>query len=165
DDGDLPIGLLLVLGEARHELLLPLPDPVPLLALGDASAHIEGVGADLDGDVRVCLDVVEPVGVRRGAALGREDSEAVAHLLVGQRIDPLLAALRATRMEEQQSPTLERPTDLAGIGPELGDDLGVPVVPLVAHDQTNIIASTTISPGARTRWPIPTRHGLRPKGA
>src|SRR5256885_16591344 len=49
DHGDLPLGLLLVLGEARGDLRLPAPQPVSLVALGDPGLHLDGLGPNLDG--------------------------------------------------------------------------------------------------------------------
>src|ERR671911_388821 len=66
DDGDLAAGLLLVLGEAGHELLLAGPDSGTLLALSDPGALLDGVHADLEGHHGIGLEVVEPVGVGVG---------------------------------------------------------------------------------------------------
>src|SRR5918999_1834611 len=131
DDGDLAAGLLLVLGEAGHELLLAGPDPVTLLALSDPGALLDGVRADLDGHHRVGLEVVEPVGVGVGAALGSEDGDVVAHWLVRHRVDPLLAGLGAARVEEEHVRAFERSSDLALVGAELVDDLGIRFVSLM----------------------------------
>src|SRR5918999_5617444 len=143
DDGDLAAGLLRVLGEAGHELLLAGPDPVTLLALSDPGALLDGVRADLDGHHRVGLEVVEPVGVGVGAALGSEDGDVVAHWLVRHRVDPLLAGLGAARVEEEHVRAFERSSEFALVGAELVDDLGIPVVRFT-HGVSDLIASTTI---------------------
>src|SRR6266567_2466474 len=72
DHRDLTRRALLVLGEARHQLLLLRPDALPLLAGRDARAHPDRLGPEFDLDVGMGLDVVEPGGVRRRAALRRE---------------------------------------------------------------------------------------------
>jgi hypothetical protein len=78
------------------------------------------------------------------APLGSEDGDVVAHSLVRHGVDPLLAGLGAARVEEEHVRAFERSSDLALVGAELVDDLGVPVVHFT-HSVRNLIASTTIS--------------------
>src|SRR5437867_13099034 len=72
DHRDLAPGPSLVVGEARHQLPLPGPDAVALLPLGDAGHHVAGLRSDLDPGLRVRDEVVVPVGVAVGTALGPE---------------------------------------------------------------------------------------------
>src|SRR5580658_321085 len=48
--------------------------------------------------------------------------------LVHHRVDPLLAGLRPRGGQKQHGSALELPPDLAFVGPELLDHLGIPVV-------------------------------------
>src|SRR5207245_1671515 len=69
DHRDLAAGLLLVLGEPRHELLLRLPDRLALLVLEDPGPGVDRFGAALHLATRSGPEVVIPVRVRRSAAL------------------------------------------------------------------------------------------------
>src|SRR4029453_16755523 len=59
-------------------------DAVALAAGEFADGHRIGVGAPLDGALAGCDEVVEPVRVRWGAALGGEHVDRVGVVLVGQ---------------------------------------------------------------------------------
>src|SRR5579884_571009 len=129
DDRDLadPARLLLVVRECRSVLLLALPDRRPLRCTGDARAHANCGGTDLDRHVRVREQVVEPVRVLRRAAGGREDRDRiVVQALVDERIDALDGALRAAVVQEQE-PVVEPVADAPAVRAELLDDLLVPV--------------------------------------
>src|SRR5262249_29624068 len=108
--------------------LLLLPDRLALGAFRDAGVSGVALGADLDRDVGMRDEVVEPVGRRRRAALRREDRDGVVgETLVGERIDALGAGLRTGVMEEQKRAPLEVPADPPVVGAELLDDLLIPV--------------------------------------
>ena len=47
-DGNGPVGLLLVVPEARVVLLVPLPEPVPLLRVGDPRSPAAQLGRQLN---------------------------------------------------------------------------------------------------------------------
>jgi hypothetical protein len=78
---------------------------------------------------------VIPVRVRRSAALAGEDGEGVTDGLIDDRVYSLLTGLGSPSVENQYGCTFEGTTDLAGVGPELVDDLGVSI----AHDSANLI--------------------------
>ena len=67
-----------VLGELRDALRLGAVQPVALLAGRLDGGDVDRVGPDLDGRVRVGLEVVVPVGIRRRSRLGSEHDVAVA---------------------------------------------------------------------------------------
>jgi hypothetical protein len=56
-----------------------------------------------------------------------EDRLLAVERTVDERAEALLAALRSRRVEDEEVGALERPADLAGVRPELLDDLGVEV--------------------------------------
>jgi hypothetical protein len=125
--GDLAVGALLVVGEARISLLLALPD---LLALGgarDTCGDLLDVVADLDARFGMGEQVVEPVGVGWRAALRREHRVGVADSLVHHRVDAFLAAAGAGRVKQQERRSLEVAANAPGVGTELLDDRRVPV--------------------------------------
>src|ERR1022692_1691566 len=130
DDRDLATGLLLVVGEARDGCLLLGPDPLPLVAAGHPGSEIERLGPDLGPHRGIGDQVVVPGRMRVGAGLRAEYSEAARYRQVHHRVYPLLAALGAHCVQQQQRRTLERAADPAVLSPELGNDLAVKVVDL-----------------------------------
>src|SRR5437763_4442011 len=123
DHGDLTRRSLLVLGEARHQLLLLRPDALPLGTGRDARAYGDRLGPELDLDIGIGLDVVKPGGVRRRAALRREYRPRVFIERLGRkRIHPFDAAFRSAVMKQDHRVTFERPADSTFVGPELVDD-------------------------------------------
>ena len=96
EDGDLPVGLLLVLGVRREGGHGPLP-PLGLLLAGDLAGHaVPGLRAVLDGHlVRVRAQVGHPRRVRRGAAL-RADHHVRAVVLDPHQA-PACAPCRSSR--------------------------------------------------------------------
>src|SRR5690606_22252567 len=118
-------------GEAGVALLLDLPDGVAGVALehlgGDRQAVDAGPAGDLDGGVGVGHEVVVPVGVVRGAGLGGEHGVAAVDRLVHHRRESLLARRGARAVQDQHRGALEVAADVAAVGAELVDDLGVPV--------------------------------------
>src|SRR3954466_2439293 len=90
EDGDLAVGLLLVLGVRRGLRDAPLPPLLALLALGQAGAVLVRLGAVLEIDDRVGQEVVVPGRVGRGAALGGDGG---VHAVVLHAHDRVLAQL------------------------------------------------------------------------
>src|SRR5579862_962233 len=129
DDRDLAGRFLFVLGEARRALLLTVPDLVAFAAGRDSGSNRKRLGAKLNRCVRIGEEVVVPVRVGRRAGLRREDGVAVrADLLIGQGIDPFLAALRSLMMKEQEGRVLKGRANLPLVLAKLPDDAIVPVV-------------------------------------
>src|SRR5205807_561646 len=100
-----------------------------LLALGDAGGDREGLGTDLDAGPGGGEEVVVPVRVGRRARLRGEDGELVAHRLVDDRVDALLAAAGAGGVEQENRGALEGAADATLVGAKLLDDRAV----VVAH--------------------------------
>jgi hypothetical protein len=143
DDRDLTRRLLLVFGETRHQFLLPGPDRLAFLPIGDVRPNVNGLRPDLDRDGGVRDEVMEPIRVGVCATLGRKDRpSALTESLAGQRIDSLDTGPGATVMKKQQGMALERPAHAALIGPELFDDLVVPV----SHGYNNAASVAHIPP-------------------
>ena len=116
-----------VLAELRHQLGLR-----PELGLTDVFGEFadgggEGLGAVLDGDLGMRLEVVVPVGVRRRATLRREDVEVVTFDQCDERRLAQLPGLSADGVEDDERGVAEL-RGLAAVGAELRDDLGVPIV-------------------------------------
>src|SRR5580704_15799536 len=88
-------GALLILGEARDDFLLLVPDWLPLARVRHPRPDPDRVGAHFDGRVRVRRQVVVPVRVARRAPPRGEYRVTVAYRLVHQRVHPLGAALGA----------------------------------------------------------------------
>src|SRR5437879_1289105 len=91
DDGNLALGLLLVIGVGRPEFERLLPQTRPLLAGGGAGPRLHLGGPDLHLDLRVGEQVAVPAGMLRRAAFRGDDNIAVAGLAVEQRKDEPLA--------------------------------------------------------------------------
>src|SRR5262245_33488957 len=130
DHGNLsnPTGLLLVLRKTGPVALLPLPDRVPFPAHRDPRPRRKRLGAELDGHVGMGDDVVVPVRVGRGTALGGKDGDGVlGDGLVRDRVDPLGARLRAAVMQQEERSTREVAAHPPGVAAELVDDLLIPV--------------------------------------
>src|SRR6266568_1463591 len=85
---DGPLGLVLVLCELRVERGLSRVDLVSFLTCNFIRAHVNRLVSDLDLDVRVCLEVVIPVGIGGGSSLRSEDEIAVAVLEIHHRVCP-----------------------------------------------------------------------------
>src|SRR5262249_5096623 len=116
----------------------------------------ERLRADLDRHVRVGDEVVEPVGIRRRAALRGEDRDGVGRqALVGDRVDALGAGFRALVMEEEKRSDLEVAPDASLVRPELVDHLLIPVRHLLA---TIPAANQSASPAA-LRFPQTHTYG------
>ena len=77
---DDPLGLLLVLGELRVERGLSRVESVSFGTGNFLRAYVNRLVPDLDLDVRMCLEVVVPVGIGVGSSLRSEDQVAVASL-------------------------------------------------------------------------------------
>src|SRR4029077_17105675 len=90
---DLPVSSALVVVISRPDLGHALPQPRPLVALGGPGPDRDLLGFDLDRDVRICPEVLVPVRVIGGAALGRNHDPAVAVVPVDQRRGALGAGL------------------------------------------------------------------------
>ena len=128
DDRDDPRGLALVVGEAGIAAGVTRVQLVPLRAPDLIGLDVECLVAHLDLGLRMGGEVVVPVGIGVRARLGGEHDVPVTVRQVHQRADPLLAASRAGRVQQQQRRALEVPADLAVVRAELADDLLVPVV-------------------------------------
>src|SRR5581483_6023014 len=112
----------------RKVLLLLRPVALPLVSRRHPGGDREALGSDLDGSRAPGEEIVEPGRVRRAAGVGGEDDDLVPVGLKRQRVDPRLAALGAGRVQQQDRDALEAAAHLAGVRPELLDDLRVPVV-------------------------------------
>src|SRR5260370_13632193 len=101
--------------------------------------------------------VVVPGRVDRSASLGGEHGIAAGDLLVHHRVHPLQARLRAHGVQEQQRGAVELAADLALVGPELFDDLAVPVGHPPALNSASYVATMLpafdAAPAVR-RYPI-----------
>src|SRR5690606_36566 len=136
-------------GALGHDALPELVALGPGELLGDRGVAL---GADLDLDLRVGLEVEVPGRVLRRAAVRRDDHGALVVLgEVDQRRDALGAGPRADVVDEDHGYALEHAADAAGVGAELRDDLLVPV----AH------FSLTTAAGSRPRRPRPPPRATR----
>src|SRR4051794_18109948 len=90
------------------------PEALVLLGRRDARADGTALGADLHGGVRVRPQVVEPRGMLRIAALGRDDHHVGTILDVEQRARALDATLRTDVVQQQHR---RQPRDLVSDQP------------------------------------------------
>jgi hypothetical protein len=91
--------------------------------------HGERLGAHLDVNAGVGLEVVVPGGVGGGSSVGGDDEEAAVPLgEAAQRGDVLDPRFGADVVDEDQRGALPWSADASVVGPELLDDLGVVVV-------------------------------------
>src|SRR5689334_21491683 len=97
---DRAIRLGLVLAELRRALHLGGEQAITLLTARLARDNRDGVGADLDLDVRVGLEVVVPVRVRGCSGLRGEHHVAVPVTVVDQRVYAILARPGANVMQQ-----------------------------------------------------------------
>src|SRR5215470_4194338 len=70
DDGDLALGIALVIGVGRPELQRLFPQLRTLLARGGSRPRLHFRGSDLQLDLRFCNEVLIPAGVLRRPAFG-----------------------------------------------------------------------------------------------
>ena len=111
-DGDLAVGLLLVVGVVRVGGHGAVP-PGGLLVAGDLAGGVVALDrAVLQLDVRVGREVVVPDGVPRGATERGDDGVLAAMLDPHQRALAQLAALRANRREQDDG----HPAHLRALG-------------------------------------------------
>jgi hypothetical protein len=88
----------------------------------------EGLGAELDVDLRVGFQVVVPVGVRLCAAVGSHDGEPVVRLReAANRSHALGTRPGADVVDEDQQVILEPTAHFPFVSTELFDDAGVKV--------------------------------------
>jgi hypothetical protein len=86
--------------------------------------HGERVGAELDLDRRMCLEVVVPRRVGwRPPVRGGDDETAVGLRAVGERRDARGPGLGADVVEEDDRRAGQLSADASPVRPELGDDL------------------------------------------
>src|SRR5215216_1240159 len=102
DDGDLALGLLLIVGVRRPEFQRLLPEAGALLARGGAGPRLHLLGADLHVDLRIGEEIAVPAGMLRRAAFRGDYDIAVAGRAVEQREDVLLARFAAGRRQKQR---------------------------------------------------------------
>src|SRR6058998_203524 len=126
-DRDDPARLPFVVGEPRVPALLLLPDPVALVSLRHPCPGPDGLLADLDRHVGIGDQVVVPVGIRRGPALGGEDRVPSVELLVRERVHTLGAGLRPAVVQQQEGHGAEARHPAAVLA-ELLDDALVPIL-------------------------------------
>ena len=91
DEGDLALGLALVIGVGRPELQCLFPQPGAFLARGGPGPRLHLRGPDLHVDVGVGENVAVPAGVLRCAAYRGDHDIAIADLPVEQREDEPLS--------------------------------------------------------------------------
>ena len=105
DDRDLPLRLLLILRKIRHYRRLRVIQSPPLITLGDPRKRSELAHARMcnhfHAHFRIRKNVVVPVRMCRLAALRGNDDVIVAVTRECQRIDSLLATLRALGGEQE----------------------------------------------------------------
>src|SRR5215472_9649881 len=111
----------------RGPLFLSAPDHVAFGRLGQARPDAAGLGADLDGRVRVGEQVVIPGRVLRRPRLRREDREALPYPLERERADSLGAGARPGMVQKEDVRAGEPTAHRAAVGPELRDYLAVEV--------------------------------------
>src|SRR5258708_3887504 len=133
DQRNLAGGLGLVLGENGIALHGLGPQPLPLSLFGDHSDGVEGLGPDLDGDLRVRHQIVIPVRVSGCATVGRPDEQAIAIGEIAHRRDATLSAPGTGGREQEQGGTFPHSTDLAPVRAELLNHLAA-VVLSSGHD-------------------------------
>jgi len=75
-------------------------DSLAFGALDFFRANVDGLVADLNPYVGVCLEVVVPVWMRVGSSLGGEDQVAMAFLEIHYRVDPDFAGAGAGVVDE-----------------------------------------------------------------
>src|SRR5579884_295451 len=101
DDGNLAVRLALVRVVVRPDLVHHPPQPLALLARGGAGARTEAVAEDLHADLRILREVAIPAGVRRRAALGRDDHGVLPVHAVDQGRRRLPAGVPSGRRQQQ----------------------------------------------------------------
>src|SRR5260370_41172299 len=114
-------------GIQRHSLG---PQSIPLFIFCDNSDGIEGLGPNLDGDLRLRYQIVIPVRVSGCASGGGEHDQAVALGHISQWSRAALAALGPYSREQEQGCVFELPTDFAPICTELLNQAAIVVVHL-----------------------------------
>src|SRR5439155_7844316 len=114
-------------GIQRHSLG---PQSIPLFIFCDNSDGIEGLGPNLDGDLRVRYQIVIPVRVSGCASGGGDHDQAVALGHISQWSRAALAALGPYSREQEQGCVFELPTDFAPICTELLNQAAIVVVHL-----------------------------------
>src|SRR5579862_5857571 len=101
DNGDLAVGVGLVVCESRIVPLLLGPNRIALSAGDGAGAESARFSADFRGDVARRDQVVVPIGMVRRAGLGREDGNAaVPEVLVHHGINSFPAAASADGVQQ-----------------------------------------------------------------
>src|SRR2546422_8560005 len=103
-------------GIQRHSLG---PQSIPLFIFCDNSDGIEGLGPNLDGDLRVRDQIVIPVRVSECASGGGEHDQAVALGHISHWSRAALAALGPSRREQEQGCAFPHSTNFAPICLEL----------------------------------------------
>src|SRR5205823_5062909 len=113
DDRNATTRLLRVLVVAGIEISERAPQPLPLLTLRVARAHLLCVASDRDLRERVRLEVQVPERMPAGAALGRDHHVAVVPgSRVQERARPRSATLAPGCREQKHSGFARPPADL-----------------------------------------------------
>src|SRR5215207_2999376 len=101
DERDLAVGALLVAAVAAVGRDGLRPQPLTLVAIGDARAYRAALAANLHGRVGMRPQVVVPAGVLRVATLGAHDDDVRPILDIDQRRSSRGTALGADVIEQQ----------------------------------------------------------------
>src|SRR6266487_1848274 len=115
------------IGIQRHSLG---PQSIPLFIFCDNSDGIEGLGPNLDGDLRVRYQIVIPVRVSGCASGGGDHNQAVALGHISHWSRAALAALGPSRREQEQGCAFPHSTNFAPICTELLNQAAIVVVHL-----------------------------------
>ncbi len=77
DHRSLPRRFRSILGEKRIQLNNSVPQPLPFRIYLHNSSSLEGLGPNLDSDLRMCHQVVIPIGISWCALIGGNYYEAI----------------------------------------------------------------------------------------
>ncbi len=114
-------------GIQRHSLD---PQSIPLFIFSDNSDGIEGLGTDLDGDLRVRYQIAIPVRVSGCASGGGEHDQAVALGHISHWSRATLSALGPSSREQEQGCAFPHSTNFAPMCSELLNQAAIVVVHL-----------------------------------
>src|SRR5258708_27659778 len=133
DNWDCACGLRLILGEIGHHGYPVGVELIPFRAFYNGSSGLKGFGSDLNGDIGMGDDIVIPIRMGWRAGFGRDDDQALTISCVCQRVDTLLAALRAHCGKQDQRRSCIRSTNLAFVRMKFLYNLAIPSLIIVHH--------------------------------